>query len=411
MSDFRRKPFKKILIDIKNFNVKNDQVIKVLLDIKKILLKENFTQKNLSNYTGKQVVRYTHLYPDDDILLLNQVFSENKRILTLYKIFLLDLNVEIDEIKTIFEENLILKIIDLGIFEKLENNTIRSKISITPLGDCYFINEGHSEFESLHIHQVSRSQNYVYEIHKLLMKSIKNFKNEKILDYCSGSGALGMSVSSLDSKINGIDLNPRAVEFSKLNAILNSRKSNYTYGNANNGWINDEKFDLVVSNPPFHGMIDNDPIDPEKSRLVVHAGDFGDTSTRSILSNLNFNLNENGNAIIVANWLLKDNNLAYPNFEELINNGTLILFHDPIVKAKTWEGLRLLYWADKLETKPFGYYNEILKSAYFNSVCFGVVCWLKNKGPGGFHLVQNAVERDVDIISNWAEECINKIFK
>ena len=49
MSDFRRKPFKKILIDIKNFNVKNDQVIKVLLDIKKILLKKIY-QKPIKLY-------------------------------------------------------------------------------------------------------------------------------------------------------------------------------------------------------------------------------------------------------------------------------------------------------------------------------------------------------------------------
>ena len=33
-------------------------------------------------------------------------------------------------------------------------------------------------------------------------------------------------------------------------------------------------------------MINNDPLDPEKSRLVVHAGDFGDSSTREILSDI-----------------------------------------------------------------------------------------------------------------------------
>ena len=411
MADFRRKEFKKDLIDIKNFNTKNTQVVQILKNLKEIFIKENFTQENLKNYTGKQVVRYTHLFPDDDILLLNHIFSENNKLLLLYQIFLLDLYVEISELKAVIKEELIYKFIELEIFEKSINDKVRSKISITPLGDCYFINEGHSEFEPLHIHQVSRSQNFVFEVFNLLKKNVKIFKNDKILDYCNGSGALGMCVSSSNSEINGIDLNPRAVEFSKLNALLNSKSSNYVEGNANKGWINNEKFDLIVSNPPFHGMIDNDPLNYEKSRLVVHAGDFGDSSTREILSRLDSNLNEDGNSIIVANWLLKENCLAYPNFQELSNNGTLILFHDPIVKSTTWEGLRLLYWADKLEQIPKGYYNKLLKSANFDSVCFGVVCWLKNKGPGGFHLIQNAVERDIGIISNWAEYSLNKILK
>lgn len=411
MSDFRRKSFKKNLIDIKKFNIKNAEVIQILKDLRKIFIKENFTQENLKNYTGKQVVRYTHLYPDDDILLLNQVFSENNKLLSLYKIFLLDLHVEISELKAVIKEDLIYKIIELEIFEKSKDNKVRSKVSITPLGDCYFINEGHAEFEPLHVHQVSRSQNYVFEVFKLLKDNTKIFKNDKVLDYCSGSGALGMSVSSTNSEVSGLELNPRAVEFSKLNALLNSRSSNYIEGNANKGWLNNEKFDLVVSNPPFHGMINNDPLDPEKSRLVVHAGDFGDSSTREILSRLDTNLNDDGNSIIVANWLLKDNCLAYPNFHELTNKGTLILFHDPIVKSTTWEGLRLLYWADKLEQIPKGFYHKYLKSAYFDSVCFGVVCWLKNKGPKGFHLIQNAAERDINIMSKWAEYSLNKILK
>ena len=90
-----------------------------------------------------------------------------------------------------------------------DNNSIGSKISITPFDSHHLINEGHREFEPLHIHQVSRSQNYVYEVFKLLKTNVKDFKNNKILDLCSGSGALGMSVSNLDSEICGIDLNSR----------------------------------------------------------------------------------------------------------------------------------------------------------------------------------------------------------
>ena len=219
-----------------------------------------------------------------------------------------------------------------------------------------------------------------------------------------------MSVSNPDSEICGIDLNPRAIEIGMLNSRFNQRKTNYLLGNANNGWINEDKFDLIVSNPPFHGLIDSDPLDAQTSRLIVHAGEFGDSSTKSILSNLKKNISENGNSIIIANWLLKDNKLAYPAIDELTQNGTLLLFHDPIVKADTWEGIRTLYWADKLEALPNGFFKKFLKKAHFNQVCFGVVCWLNNKGPGGFHMIENTVERDINIISNWAKLKIKEIF-
>ena len=71
----------------------------------------------------------------------------------------------------------------------------------------------------------------------------------------------------------------------------------------------------------------------------------------------------------------------------------------------------MLYWADKLEQIPKGFYHKYLKSAYFDSVCFWCCCVDKNKGPKGFHLIQNAAERDINIMSKWAEYSLNKILK
>ena len=54
-------------------------------------------------------------------------------------------------------------------------------------------------------------------------------------------------------------------------------------------------------------------------------------------------------------------------------------------------------------------FERLLKKAHFNQVCFGVLCWLKNKGPKGFHLIENTVERDTNIISEWAKLKINEL--
>ena len=107
----------------------------------------------------------------------------------------------------------------------------------------------------------------------------------------------------------------------------------------------------------------------------------------------------------------KDNKLSYPAIKKLTNNGTLILFHDPLVPAMSWEGLRTLYSfsMENFEKIPNGFFERLLKKAHFNQVCFGVLCWLKNKGPKGFHLIENTVERDTNIISEWAKLTINEL--
>ncbi len=399
------------LIDTEKFNISNKEVCKIVLELKKILLRENFTQSNLSKKTGKQVVRYTHLFKNDKKIIQTQLFNEDQNILHLYNLFLLDESVPVAKIKNLLGENLYSKMLNNKILHTKDNNQVGSNISITPFSNQFFFNEGHREFESLHIHQVSRSQNYLFEVTNLLKEKLIANKNNKILDLCSGSGALGMSVSELNSKIYGADLNPRAVEFAKINALLNSRNANYIQGDSTNANLFKEKFNLLVANPPFHGLIKINSKDLSENRLIVHSGEYGDNVINAILNNLDALLESDGNAVIVANWLLKNNKLSYPAIKKLTDNGTLILFHDPLVPAMSWEGIRTLYSfsMENFEKIPNGFFESLLNKAHFNQVCFGVLCWLKDKGPKGFHLIENTVERDTSIISKWAKLKVNEL--
>ena len=94
----------------------------------------------------------------------------------------------------------------------------------------------------------------------------------------------------------------------------------------------------------------------------------------------------------------------------MMENGTVILFHKPIVKADTWEGLRQLYWAENISKFKAGYLKNLIKNSDFDSVTWGVLCWLKNKGPRGFHLIENTAT-DRQLISASAKSKFNAIFK
>lgn len=76
-------------------------------------------------------------------------------------------------------------------------------------------------------------------------------QNLKILDLCTGSGAIAISLSKiLDIKIFASDISQKALEIAKKNNIANNTKVKFIESDLFKQ-INEEKFDIIVSNPPY----------------------------------------------------------------------------------------------------------------------------------------------------------------
>lgn len=108
----------------------------------------------------------------------------------------------------------------------------------------------------------------------LLLKTLKISDKKKILDVGCGYGTLGITIAKLnpETDVLMIDVNERALELTnkniKLNNINNAKcMESFAYQNIN------EKFDLIVTNPPIRA-----------GKKVVH---------EIILSSINY-LNEQG---------------------------------------------------------------------------------------------------------------------
>ena len=117
---------------------------------------------------------------------------------------------------------------------------------------------GYSYFYGLKLHVnknvlIPRSETEIL-VEKLLLIINQEFNNKKIsiLDIGCGSGAIGLALKSNlnNSIVTMIDKSKKALKVAKENNISLSLDINIIYSDIYNN-LNDEKYDVIVSNPPY----------------------------------------------------------------------------------------------------------------------------------------------------------------
>lgn len=82
----------------------------------------------------------------------------------------------------------------------------------------------------------------------------KKKRNVKILDMCTGSGVIAISLAKYikNSEITAVDISPSALRVAKLNAKNNEVEDKITFIESDLFQnIKKEKYDIIVSNPPY----------------------------------------------------------------------------------------------------------------------------------------------------------------
>ena len=139
-------------------------------------------------------------------------------------------------------------------------------------------------------------------IETILNQFIDKLDNLRILDLGSGSGCLGLSILKEYKNSTGIllDASVDSLEIAKLNAVnynLLYRSKFININWFNKDWakellknIEDKKFDIIISNPPYipSKEIDNLQIEVKKfePRLALDGGKDGMDSYKSILPSI-----------------------------------------------------------------------------------------------------------------------------
>ena len=94
------------------------------------------------------------------------------------------------------------------------------------------------------------------ELVDLIIKENQNKSNLNLLDLCSGTGCIAISLAKnlKESKVIGVEFSQDAIDLSKKNALLNHVAVSFLNGNVLENLpveIEDKSLDIIVSNPPY----------------------------------------------------------------------------------------------------------------------------------------------------------------
>lgn len=137
-----------------------------------------------------------------------------------------------------------------------------------------------------------------YRLTSLIPK--KNIK--RCLELCSGSGIQSIMASYTAKYVDAVDINGKAVKIARINAILNQRENiSFMEGNLYDVLSSSEKYDLILSNPPFIPFVEDIPY-PKAG----YGGELGLNIIEQIIEKLESYLNTNGQLLLTGEGVRSD---------------------------------------------------------------------------------------------------------
>lgn len=142
---------------------------------------------------------------------------------------------------------------------------------------------------------------------ELLRKMQLRQNYQRALEIGCGAGLISLEIARSSRRVDAVDLNPYAVVIMEMNAQLNKIPNITTFTSNCYNKIK-ERYDLIVSDPPFELM-------PDEAKNILHryGGFLGMETASRIFSGIDNYLSDNGEAVVFTNSYIinfKENSLV-----------------------------------------------------------------------------------------------------
>lgn len=131
------------------------------------------------------------------------------------------------------------------------------------------------------------------------IKKINEFEAKNVLDLCTGSGAIAVSIAKFtDCKVSASDISKQALTVAEGNAKKNGVKVDFYQSDLTMGLKKGKKYDIIISNPPYIKREDMEKLDIEVKnfdpKLALDGGEDGLDFYRRIIDEAHTKLNKKG---------------------------------------------------------------------------------------------------------------------
>ncbi|MFM9951259.1 MAG: methyltransferase [Saprospiraceae bacterium] len=219
--------------------------------------------ENLVNLFSKKkhLLFYYSIYPG---FYLNWIAKKDKNVVFFYKFCFLNQAFPLNIIQAYFDDDWISEAVDKRILVQKDNGTYELLYSIIPIDRYFILRDSHHTYQ-YHEYDADKPQNRVYvgadsvKFAASNQKYLSGRKFKSVLELGCGTGIQLICIENLSEKVVGVDINSRAVEFTKLSVALNELSEKIDAVQSDLFGQLGETYDLILANPWF--------IDIEKAGL------------------------------------------------------------------------------------------------------------------------------------------------
>ena len=162
------------------------------------------------------------------------------------------------------------------------------------------------------------------ELAKIEIQNLKSkIQNLKLLDIGTGSGIIPITLKKYfpNAEISAMDISEKALEIAQKNADFHKKEINFIQADFLNTELT-EKYDIIISNPPYIGIEENIEIEDSVKGFEPNIALFSPTSDalifyKKIAKDGEKHLNENGMIFLEINQKLGKETLElFSNYSE-----------------------------------------------------------------------------------------------